>query len=92
MKFKDDKKRQTLEEKRITKVSFELGVPEDIVERSIEVLFKFVKSKIEQTDLKQEKTLSEEEFKKQIPIIKIPHLGFIVPSHKVYLTIKKRQK
>jgi hypothetical protein len=88
----ENKKRQTLNEKRISKVSFELGVPEDIVEKSIDVLFTFIKGKMEKPDLKTQDLLTEEEFKAQVPIIKIPHLGFVVPSYKVYSTIKKRQK
>jgi hypothetical protein len=92
MRLNAEKKRQTLEEKRISKVSFDLGIPEDIVKESLDVLFRFIKAKIEQPDLKTQELLSEEEFKSQVPIIKIPHLGFIVPSYKVYSTIKKRQK
>lgn len=88
---KDEKKRQTLEEKRMEQVSFELGVPKDIVEKSVEVLMSFMKSKIEEPDIKSKGILSEEEFKKQVPIIKVPHLGFLVPNYKVYSKLKKRQ-
>jgi hypothetical protein len=85
------KKRQTLEEKRIAKVSFELNIPEDIVKSSIDVLLAFMKKKIETVDLKNTELLSEEEFKAKVPIVKIPHLGFMVPSYKAYSIIKKNQ-
>jgi len=89
---RNEKKRQSLEEKRISKVSFELNVPEDIVKNSIDILFSFMKEKIELVDLKNNELLSEEEFKKKVPIVKIPHLGFMVPSYKAYASMKKNQE
>lgn len=91
MSINNEKKRQTLEKKRISKVSFELGIPEDIIEKSLEIMFGYIKQNMEKADLKQQDLLSEEEFNKQVPTIKIPHLGYLVPNYKLYTVIKKRQ-
>lgn len=84
--------RKTLEEKRITKVSFELGVPESVVEESISALFKYMKNKIESPKLVGNEILSSEDFSKNVPILKIPGLGFMVPNYKKYLYIKANEK
>jgi hypothetical protein len=83
--------RKTLEEKKITKVSFELGVPESVVEESISVLFKYMKGKIEEPQLAGDAILSSEDFSKNVPILKIPGLGFMVPNYKKYLCIKANE-
>lgn len=80
--------RKTLEEKKITKISFELGVPESVIEESINVLFKYMKAKIEAPQLTGTEILSSEDFSKNVPILKIPGLGFMVPNYKKYLCIK----
>lgn len=80
--------RKTLEEKRIARVSFETGVPEDIVNSSLQVLFKYMKSKIEAPLLAGQEILSSEDFSNNVPIVKIPGLGFMVPNYKKYLHLK----
>lgn len=80
--------RKTLEENRISKVSFETGIPEDIVEASLQTLFKYMKSKIEAPVLAGQETLSSKDFSENVPIVKIPGLGFMVPNYKKYLHLK----
>jgi hypothetical protein len=86
------KKRQTLEELRMTRVALECGVPVDMVKSSIDVLFKYMKTKIEKPILAGMPLISQEEFEKTVPIIKIPALGFMVPSYKKYAYIKANEE
>jgi len=85
-------RKQTLEEKRISKVSYETGIPEDVVKESIDIMFRYIRSKIEAPELLGTDTLSSEDFGKQVPIMKIPGLGFMVPNYKKYLRIKLNEK
>lgn len=83
--------RKTLEEKRISRVAFELGIPEDMVKNTVNLLFKYIKNKVEGPVLKGESNLSEEEFNKLVPIVKIPALGMLTPSYAKYQYIKRAE-
>jgi hypothetical protein len=85
-------KKRTLEEIRVSKVSFELGVPEHMVTETIDILFKYMKLKIETPELITRPLLSSEDFKKTVPILKIPGLGFMVPNYKKYERLKAIQE
>lgn len=85
-------RKQTLEEKRISRVSLETGVPEDIVRESINIMFKYIRAKIEEPVLIGADILSSEDFSKKVPIMKIPGLGFLVPSYGRYTRIKSNEK
>lgn len=87
---KDRKK--TLEEKRINKVSSEQNIPEEIVSEVINTLFSYMKSKMEKPNLTGKEIISKESFEKEVPILKIPGLGFLVPNYRKYESIKKNQK
>lgn len=84
-------KKKTLEEKRIARVSHETGIPEDIVQESINIMFKYIRGKIESPVLIGAEPLSSEDFAKKVPIMKIPGLGFMVPSYRRYLKIKENE-
>jgi len=83
--------RKTLEEKKLAKISYELGIPEYVVEQSINVMFKYMKAKIELPQLAGNVILSSEDFSKNVPILKIPGLGFMVPNYKKYLHLKANE-
>jgi hypothetical protein len=57
-------KKRTLEEIRVSKVSFELGIPEEMVKETVSILFKYMKTKIEEPELIDRPLLSSEDFKK----------------------------
>lgn len=86
------KKRQTLEEVRMHKVALECGVPVDMVKSSIDTLFRYIKTKIEKPILVGMPLITQEEFEKTVPIMKIPALGFMVPSYKQYAYIKANEE
>ena len=84
--------KQTLEEKRISKISKEMCVPEDVIKESIHTMMKYIRGKIESPALIGTELLSSEDFKSKVPIIKIPGLGFMVPSYSRYVKIKSNEE
>lgn len=85
-------RKQTLEEKRISRVSLETGIPEDIVKETITVMFKYIRGKMEEPVLIGSELLSSQDFSKKVPIMKIPGLGFLVPSYAKYKRIKTNEE
>lgn len=75
----------TLHDKRIKEVAFKLGVSEEEVQSCVDLLYLKAKQEMESFSLSRSEIISKEEFKKTTKIIKIPHIGFLVPRYSSYL-------
>lgn len=74
----------------ISRVSKELNLPNELVEKTYSNYWKFIKDSIEQLPLKD--NLTQEEFGKLRTSINIPSLGKLNCTYERYLGIKARFK
>ena len=72
----------------IDKVSAQLNLPSEFVEKTYKAYWKFIRNYIENIPLKQD--LTEEEFNKYRTNINIPSLGKLYCTYDRMLGIKKR--
>ncbi len=79
----------TIDDKRIKEVAFKLNVSEEEVISCVNLLYVKAKQEMESFDLDKKNLLSKEEFKLVSKIIKIPHIGFLVPKYQAYLNVTK---
>lgn len=77
--------------KRVEYMSYKLNISEDIIEEALDLMYEYIKSKIEKED-PGEDFLTEEEFNNRFPTIHIPSLGYLKPSYKKYKHIYKNKK
>lgn len=76
--------------KRVKRVSYELNIPEEVIELSLNFMSEYIKSKISKVELIE--NLTEEEFDKVYPTIKMPgSIGYLRPSYKKYNHINKNK-
>lgn len=82
--------------KRVEEIAYRLDIKEEIVEETISLMYEYIKLKLEEVDIDEDKILTEEEFNKNFPTIHIPSLGYIQPSYKKYLhimnSVQKKKK
>lgn len=76
---------------RVEKVSFKLNIQEHIVEETLDIMYDYIRSKLEAVDIDETVIMTEEEFNKAFPVISIPSLGYIRPSYKKYKHIMKNK-
>lgn len=76
--------------KRLEKVSYRTGVPPKAIEMSLKLISEYIKNKMSSIELPDD--LTEEEFNKLMPIIKLYGLGAFVPSYGKYKHIQKSKK
>jgi hypothetical protein len=76
--------------KRVKRVSYELNIPEEVVEMSLSYMSEYIKNKISQIELVE--NLTEEDFDKLYPTIKMPgSIGYLRPSYQKYTHINKNK-
>jgi hypothetical protein len=78
--------------KRLKQVSYKLNIPEDVIELALHYSSEYIKNKIAEPETDVENLISEEEFDKKYPIIKIPYLGYLKPNYFKYKAIQTKQK
>lgn len=79
-------------ENRVKKVSKELNIDEAIIEETLDIMYTYIRNKLESVELEDpDAMLVEEEFNKIFPTICIPSLGFITPSYKKYKHVMKNK-
>jgi len=71
-------------DKRVEKLSHKLDIPEHVIEESLDLMYGYVKSKIEAVEVVEDVLMTEEEFNEKFPVVHIPSLGYFVPSFKKY--------
>ena len=76
---------------RVEKVSFKLNIPEDIVEETLDIMYEYIRGKLNSVQIDENVIMSEEEFNQSFPIMSIPSLGYIRPSYKKYKHIMKNK-
>lgn len=74
----------------IQKVSEETNLPIDIIDKTYKSFWEFIRSSIQELDLKKE--LSEEEFLKLRTNFNIPSLGKLTCTYDRYKGVKKKFK
>lgn len=80
-------------ENRVKKLSFKLNQPEHVIEEVLDIMYGYIRNKLESVKLKDKsKVLTKEEFEEIFPTFTIPKLGFINPSYKKYLYMMKNVK
>lgn len=72
----------------LEKVSKELNIPEEVVDRAYKSYWEFIKEKIQSLPLKED--ISEEEFSKLRTNFNIPALGKLTCTYDRMLGVKKR--
>jgi hypothetical protein len=77
--------------KRVSKVALKVGVEESIVEETLDIMYDYIRMKLDEVDIPKDEILNEEEFDEKFPVILIPSLGFIRPSYKRYKHIMKNK-
>lgn len=79
-------------DKRVAKLSHKLNIEETIIEETLEIMYSYIKDKVNKVSLEDESTLlSEEEFNMKFPIINIPSLGYLYPNYRKYKHIMKNK-
>lgn len=76
--------------KRLEKVSYKTGVPEKAVDKAIKLVSEYIKLKMATPELTEDMT--EEEFNKLMPTLKLYGLGVFTPSYRKYTHINKSKK
>ena len=74
----------------INKLSKELNLPPDVVEKAYKAYWMFIKSTAKQVPLKED--MDEETFSKLRPNFNIPNLGKLACTYNRYIGLKKRNK
>ena len=79
-------------DKRVSKIAFKLDIKETIVEETIDIMYDYIKNKLNSVELEDKSIiLNEEEFNKKFPTIHIPSLGYILPNYRKYKHIMKNK-
>lgn len=78
--------------RRVKKVAYKLNLPEEVIEETLRLTSEYIKDKISKVEVSEEVLMTEEEFKKQLPIIKIPSMGYLKPSYHKYKAIHNKSK
>lgn len=76
---------------RVNKISFKLNIEEEIVEEALDIMYDYIRSKLEEVDIDKDKVMDEKSFDKEFPVICIPSLGYLKPSYKKYKHIMKNK-
>ena len=77
-------------EQRVKKLSFKLDIKEEIIEETLDIMYSYIRSKLEAVEIEDPlEIMSEEEFNETFPCIQIPKLGYIKPSYKKYVHLVK---
>lgn len=76
---------------RVEKISFKLDIPEQVIEETLDIMYEYIRMKLEAVDIDSSRILSEEEFDENFPIIAVPSLGFFKPNYRKYKHIMKNK-
>lgn len=72
-------------------MSYKLNIKESIIEEVLDLMYEYIKDKIEKVETEEGKLLTKEEFEDMFPIIHIPSLGYLKPSFRRYKHIMKNK-
>lgn len=80
--------------KRVKKVAYKLNLPEEAIEETLFYMSEYIKKKISEVVVSNDIMMTKEEFEERLPIIKIPHMGYMRPSYYKYkhIHIKSKEK
>jgi len=78
--------------KRVKKTAYKLNLPEEVIELTLFYTSEYIKKKISSIEHDYDNMLTEEEFNKLFPIIKIPYLGYLRPHYWKYRAINSKRK
>lgn len=78
--------------KRVEKVSHKLDIPENVIEETLDIMYGYIKDKIEAVEVDEDTIMDEDEFNNKFPIIHIPSLGYLRPSYRKYRHVMKAKK
>lgn len=76
---------------RVEKMSFKLGIDEHVIEETLDIMYDYIRMKLDEVETDKTRVLTEEEFNDCFPVICIPSLGYIKPSYKKYKHIMKNK-
>ena len=76
-------------DKRVEYIGYKLNIQEEIIEEVLDLMYGYIKERIERVELKEDDILSKEEFEEKFPVIHIPSLGYLKPSYRKYKHIIK---
>lgn len=77
--------------KRIKHMSYKLNLKEEIIEEALDIMYDYIRLKLESVDIDKDRIMTEEEFNEKFPVIAIPKLGYIRPSYRKYRHIMKHK-
>ncbi len=78
---------------RVKKVAYDLNIPEEVIELALSYTSEYIKKKISAIEIDKENIISEEEFNKRYPIIKLPgSVGYLKPSYRKYKYINSKKE
>ena len=77
--------------KRVEKTAFKTGMEEHIVEEVLDIMYDYIRLKLESVKIDEDNVMTEEEFNEKFPVIAIPSLGYIRPSYRKYKHIMKNK-
>ena len=78
--------------RRVKKVAYKLNLPEEAIEETLKYMSEYIKEKISKVEVCEDILMTEEEFNKKLPIIKIPSMGYLKPSYHKYKVIHNKSK
>lgn len=76
---------------RVEKVSHKLNIEEHIVEETLDIMYDYIRTKLDSVEIDKDSLMEEKEFTEKFPVICVPSLGFIRPSYKKYKHIMKHK-
>jgi len=79
-------------DKRVEHISHKLDIEEHVIEEVLDIMYDYIKLKIENVELEEGVKLDKEEFTEKFPIIHVPSLGYLKPSYGKYKHINKKKK
>lgn len=80
-----------LHKRRIDRLKYELNLDKAVIEKILSLNFEYIRKKLIVEDFDNSKLLTKEEFDNQLPIIKIPVLGYFTPNYYKYRRIYKNR-
>lgn len=77
--------------KRVEYISHKLNIPEKQIEETLDIMYGYIKDKLESVDIDEDVLMDEMEFDKAFPTIHIPSLGYLKPNYRKYKHMMKNK-
>lgn len=78
--------------RRVRKVAYKLNLPEEVIEQTLNLMSEYIKEKISKVVVSKDIMMTQEEFEEKLPVIKIPHMGYMKPSYYKYKHVHTKAK